>query len=159
MHFYIIRYSFSGRESFSGQLAVRPCQLTSLNLEIWNTNKSQTWKFSEWKSVLPKMSARSWLVGEKSSRPHLWQFLTIFSMGRTKTCNTHNVLIIFLGGPIGFYLPGSGSYAGVMQKSPEAVSKANIRIDILWLREWRHVSTFNSRRLVHKMIELEHLFA
>ena len=49
------------------------------------------------KSVLPKMSARSGLVGKKSSRPRLGPSEAIFSMDRKNAKNV-KILPIFLGG-------------------------------------------------------------
>ena len=64
-------------------------------------------KFSKFKSVLPKMSARSGLVGKKSSRPYLGPSEAIFSIGRKNQKNT-KILPIFIGGPMGPYSPGVG---------------------------------------------------
>ena len=70
------------------QVSHETCQLTALNLQIWryrnlnvwNPKTSQKQKFSEWKSVLPQMLARSGLVGKKSSWPYLGPSQAIFSM-------------------------------------------------------------------------------
>ena len=57
-------------------------------------------KISKFQSVLPKMSARSGLVGKKSSRPYLGPSEAIFSIGRKNPKNA-KILLIFLGGPMG----------------------------------------------------------
>ena len=53
------------------------------------------------------MSARSGLVGKKSSRPYLGPSEAIFSIGRKNQKNV-KILPIFLGGPMGPYSPGLG---------------------------------------------------
>ena len=57
-------------------------------------------KISKFKSVLPKMLARSGLVGKKSSWPYLGPSEAIFSIGR-KNPKIAQKLPIFLGGPMG----------------------------------------------------------
>ena len=57
-------------------------------------------KFSKFKSVLPKMLARSGLVGKKSSRPYLGPSEAIFFIDR-KNARNAKILHIFLGGPMG----------------------------------------------------------
>ena len=58
--------------------------LEILNLEIWKFGipKNPKTKFSESKSVSPKMTARSGLVRKKSSWPHLGPFQAYVSMDR-----------------------------------------------------------------------------
>ena len=58
------------------------------------------------------MSARSGLVGKKSSWPHLGPSEAIFSIGRKNRKNA-KILPIFLGGPMGPIHPvwGSGGVA------------------------------------------------
>ena len=53
------------------------------DLEIQNVGiqKIKKWKVSKSKSVLPKMSARSGLVGKQSSRPHLGPCQASFCVG------------------------------------------------------------------------------
>ena len=55
---------------------------------------------SKFESVLPKMSARSGLVGNKSSRPYLGPSEAIFVHGPEKI-KTYKKLPISLGGPMG----------------------------------------------------------
>ena len=55
-------------------------------------------------SVLPKMSARSGLVGKKSSRFHLGAFQVIFSMDQKHATNLQ-FLSVFLGGPVAAIQP------------------------------------------------------
>ena len=79
--------------------------MTALNLGIWKSRnlgskKSKKSKFSKSKSVSPKMSTRSGLVGKNSSRPYFMQFQAIFCMGRKNRKNAE-ILPIFLGGPMG----------------------------------------------------------
>ena len=73
------------------------------DLEIQNlgSNKSKKYKISKFKSALPKMSARSGLVGKKSSRPYLGPSEAILSMDRK---NPKNCKIL----PIFVYFPGVG---------------------------------------------------
>ena len=73
---------------------------------IWGP-KNQKKKLSKFKSVLPKMSARSGLVGKKSSWPYLGPSEAIFSIDRKNQKNA-KILPIFLGGPMGPYSPGLG---------------------------------------------------
>ena len=53
----------------SGNLEMR--EVGDLETRNVGSNKSKTKKLSKSKSILPKMLARSGLVGKKSSRPHL----------------------------------------------------------------------------------------
>ena len=80
-----------------GQISGNLGTWKSGNLVSKKINKQQT---SKSKSVSPKMSARSGLVGNKTSWPHLGPFQAICSMGRT---NVKHLLVfaIFLGGPMG----------------------------------------------------------
>ena len=64
------------------------------NLGIWNPTKNKKLNISKPKSVLPKMSARSGLVGQKTSQPHLGPFQFNFSMDRKKY-NNRRFLPIF----------------------------------------------------------------
>ena len=62
------------------------------NLETWGPGNPESWgpknqKLSKFKSVLPKMSTRSGLVGKTSSRPYLGPFEAIFSIGRKNPKN------------------------------------------------------------------------
>ena len=66
----------------------------------FGTQQKPKKKSSKCKSVLPKMSARSGLVGNKSSWPHLGPPGPIFCVGRKNQKNA-NFLPIFLGGPMG----------------------------------------------------------
>ena len=97
----------------SGNLGI----LRSVELEIWEfgnletwksrnlgSKKSQNWKISKLKSALPKMSARSGLVGTKSSWLHLVPFQAIVSFGR-KNAKAYFCLPIFHGGPMGSIHP------------------------------------------------------
>ena len=68
--------------------------------DIWDRRNSQKYKISKSKSVLPKMLARSGLVGKNSSWPQLGPSLAIFCVGRKNRKNTY-FLLIFLGGPMG----------------------------------------------------------
>ena len=89
----------AGPDGSSGLLATRhaswqPWIWKSGNLRIWKSGFQRTnkWKLSECQSVLPKMSTRSLLVGEKNTWLRLGWFSTNLSMGRTK----YNILIVFL---------------------------------------------------------------
>ena len=68
--------------------------------EIWDPTKIKKSKFSKSKSVLPKMSARSGLIGKRTSRPHLGPSQTTFCVGRENP-KVAKILFIFLGGPMG----------------------------------------------------------
>ena len=57
-------------------------------------------KLSKIKSVLPKMSARSGLVGKKSSWPYWGPSEAIFSMDRKKQKNILKFCLLSLGGPL-----------------------------------------------------------
>ena len=48
------------------------------------SNKSHKYKFSKFKSVLPKMSARSGLAEKRPRGPHLGRSQDIFFMDQTK---------------------------------------------------------------------------
>ena len=64
----------------------------SEDLEIWIFGIQQQfekYKISKSKSVLPKMSARSGLVGKNNSWPHLGPFQAIFSMGPKNAKNNY----------------------------------------------------------------------
>ena len=65
----------------------------------WGSKKWKKSKFSKSKSVLPKMLARSELVGKKSSRPYLGPSEAIFSMDR-KNAKNCIFCLFFLGGPL-----------------------------------------------------------
>ena len=82
-------------------------------LEIWEFGDLGTWKsrtleskqsqklkFSKSKSVLPKMSASSGLIGKGHLGPHLGPSQAIFSMDRKNPKDAY-VLAIFLGGALG----------------------------------------------------------
>ena len=53
---------------------------------------------------MPKMLARSRLVGKNTSRPHLGPFQAEFSMGR-KNAKTFSLFAIFLVGPMAAIQP------------------------------------------------------
>ena len=96
------------------------------NLEIWGPGNPEIWRsgnleiqkfgvqqtkkniFSKFKSVLPKMSARSGSVGKKSSRPYLGPSEAIFSMDR-KVQKMSKDCIFFLGGALAAIHPGWGN--------------------------------------------------
>ena len=74
------------------------------NPEIWDPKNEKKWKFSKSKSVLPKILARSGLVGKNTSRSYFGPSEAICSMDRTNTQKMQKLLPtggIFLGGPIG----------------------------------------------------------
>ena len=90
------------------------------NLEIWAFGDLGTWKsrnllstnskkqkFSKFKSVLPKMSARSGSVGKKSSWPYLRPSQAIFSMDQ-KNQKDDNTIAYFPWWANGPYSPGLG---------------------------------------------------
>ena len=54
------------------------------NPGIWNAEKNKTWKFSKYKSMSPKMLARSRLARNITSRPHLGPSQAIFSLDPQK---------------------------------------------------------------------------
>ena len=60
--------------------------------EIWDPKKSKKIKFSKSKSLLPKMSTRSGLVGEKSSWAHLGPSGPILCVGGKNPKNPKNCL-------------------------------------------------------------------
>ena len=66
------------------------------NPEVWSPKNKKNQKFSKFKSVLPKMLARSGLVGKKSSRPHLGPSEAIFSMDRKNPKNAKKKCIFSL---------------------------------------------------------------
>ena len=72
----------------------------SHSLENPSTKGCGKKKILKSKSVLPKMSARSGLAGERTSRPHLGPPQAIFCVGRKNQKNV-KILLIFLGGPMG----------------------------------------------------------
>ena len=71
-----------------------------LEIHKFGVQKIKKIKFPNFKSVLPKMLARSGLVGKKSSRPYLGPSEAIFSMDQ-KNPKIAKILPIFLGGPMG----------------------------------------------------------
>ena len=92
------------------------------NLEIWGPGHPEILRFedleiqkfwdqkkknSKFKSVLPKMLARSGLVGKKSSRPYLGPSWAIFSMDRTNPKNANKMCIFPVWGHC-CYPPGVG---------------------------------------------------
>ena len=89
----------------------------NLEIQILESNKQKR-KFPKSKSVLPKMLARSGLVGNKSSWPHLGPSQAIFSMDRQKSKNRTNI-VYFSWWANGPYSPGLGSCAGVIH-SPKS---------------------------------------
>ena len=106
---------------------VRPRPGPGLGLGIWKSGDLEIQKFgiqkiknikiSKCKSVLPKMSARSGLVGTKASWPHFMQFQGIFPW----TKNIQNMFFFanFPWWANWLYSPGSGSCAGVICKLPK----------------------------------------
>ena len=95
------------------------------NLEIWGPGNPEILRFgdleiqnfgiqeikktiSKFKSVLPKMSARSGLVGNKSSRPYLGPSEAIFSMDRKNPKNAR-ILPIFPVWALAAIHPGWGN--------------------------------------------------
>ena len=86
----------------SGDLKIQKFwDLGTWKFKILGSQKSKKWKVSKIKSVLPKMSARSGLVGKKSSRPYLGPSEAIFSMDR-KNPKNYKKMFIFA------YFPGLG---------------------------------------------------
>ena len=82
--------------------------MTALKLGTQESGNPESWdptylkyKFSKSKSVSPKMSARSELVGKNSTWPHLGPSQANFSMGQKHAKNMLQLLPIFLGGPMG----------------------------------------------------------
>ena len=83
----VLLFSFSCIQiwrSWASHASWQPWIWKFKNLEILEPGnlESPEWKLSEWKYVLPKMFARSWLVVEKVSRPHLGQCSTFFLWSR-----------------------------------------------------------------------------
>ena len=71
-----------------------------LEIQKFGVQKHKKWKFSKSKTILPKMSARSGLVGNKSSWPYLGPSQEMF-VHRPENTKTKKMLPIFLGGPMG----------------------------------------------------------
>ena len=69
------------------------------DLGAWKSRNagSKKSKFSKFKSVLPEMSARSGLVGNKSSWPYLGPSEAIFSIGRKNRRNAKFCLFSLVG--------------------------------------------------------------
>ena len=95
------------------------------NLEMWGPGNPEFLRFgdleiqnlgiqhikkniSKIKSVLPKMSARSGLVGKKTSRPYLGPSEAIFSMDRKNPKNIQNFAYFSLVGPLLLSTRGGG---------------------------------------------------
>ena len=67
--------------------------------EIKTKNQTEKYKLAKSKSVSPKMSARSGLVGKNPLGPISCHFMSFFPMGR-KNRKHDQILSIFLGGPM-----------------------------------------------------------
>ena len=79
------------------------------NLEMWNPNKSKKQKFSKSKSVLPKMSARSGLLGTKSFWPYWGPSEAIFSMDHRNQNKINNICLFSLVGQWALFTWGWGN--------------------------------------------------
>ena len=105
-------------------------------------NKWKKCNFSKSKSVLPKMLARSGLVGKTSSWPYLEPSEAIFSMDRKSLKQCWN-FAYFLGGgshfpswgaPIVFLLATPIKWCNLRMHPRSSSCSRRVRMPLLWLR-------------------------
>ena len=89
---------FGGREI---QILANP-DFGDLEIQKFGIQQMKKYKFSKLKSVLPKMLARSGLVGKKSSRPYLGPSKAIFSMDRQNPKNARILVVFALFSLVGY---------------------------------------------------------
>ena len=106
------------------------------NLGTWKSRnlESKKWKkkFSKSKSVLPKMSARSGLVGKKNPPGPIWGHLRPFFPWTEKNPKITKILLIFLGGPMGWNgkpygdnMTGNANAIGALSSPPMRPTSAS----------------------------------
>ena len=92
------------------------------------------------------MSARSGLVGKKSSRPYLGPSEAIFSIGRKNPKNA-KILPISLGGPMGPLRPVWGTYQEVSRRGSGGGSQATYQEQNLASSPWESLWLYMGGRV------------